>query len=61
MVKYDEKAKRGQTIRCESSPDKSSMKMSQKEAVVGPMLKGGAKDLSHSLKGASVVSPNDMK
>lgn len=54
--RYDEPAREGQTIRTESSPDKSSHKLDKNEQLFnyayGSDMGGGPQDVSHSLSGA---------
>jgi hypothetical protein len=54
--RYDESARNGQTIRTESSPDKSSHKLDKMETLgnyaYGSDIGGGPQDTSHSLSSA---------
>jgi len=52
-MRKNEKAHMGQTIRTETSPDRSSHKGKSDEALMGRSMRGGPTDLSHSLKGNS--------
>lgn len=57
-----EKAARGQTIRTETSPNRSSHKVNEKEALMGRGNTGGPNSVAHSLSGAGeVVTYNDKK
>ena len=59
-MKKEEKAHFGQSIRTESSPDRSSHKVKNDEALCGRSMPGGPTDVSHSLSGAgSVETYND--
>jgi hypothetical protein len=49
-MRKEESAHKGQKIRTESNPDKSSHKVNMNEALSGREMKGGPTDLSHSLK-----------
>jgi hypothetical protein len=51
-MRKNEKAARGQNIRTETSPDKSSYKMDNTKALMGKKCGGGPRDTSHSLSGA---------
>lgn len=53
MACVKEKAHFGQTIRTETSPDRSSHKVNAKEALEGRKMGGGPTDLSHSLTAGS--------
>ena len=60
--RMEEEAVRGQTIRTESSPDKSSYPNDKREALMGRKMGGGPTDVSHSLTGAGQVETyNDDK
>lgn len=60
-MRIDEKAIRGQKLRTETSPDKSSHMVDQKEALVGRKCGGGPTDVSHSLSGAGMVETYNDK
>lgn len=54
-MRNTEKAHRGQTIRTETGPDRSSHKMDSNEALMGRKTGGGPMDLSHSISGGDVA------
>lgn len=56
-----EKAARGQTMRTETGPDRSSHPCNDREAIMGRKMPGGATDVSHSLSGAGMVVTNNDK
>jgi hypothetical protein len=51
-MRKNEKAARGQNLRTETSPDRSSYKQNNNEALMGKKCKGGPRDVGHSLSGA---------
>jgi hypothetical protein len=59
--KMEEKAARGQSIRTETGPDRSSHKVNAREALMGREMTGGVTNLGHSISGANSVSMNDKK
>ena len=61
MGNYSDKAARGQTIRTECAPDRSSHPVNEREAIRGRKMAGGATDVSHSLSGAGMVVTNNDK
>lgn len=54
-MRKTEKAVRGQRIWSETSPDKSSYKQNNNEALMGKKCGGGPRDVGHSLSGGSTV------
>jgi hypothetical protein len=58
-MKKDESAARGQKIRTESAPDRSSEKRGIGESVFGRSMKGNGHDLSATLQGTGAY--NDKK
>lgn len=51
-MKKTEKAARGQTIRTETAPDRSSYKQNANEALMGKKMGGGPRNTGHSLSSA---------
>ena len=49
-MRKEEKAHYGQSIRTETSADRSSHKVSADESLMGRKMKGGPTDLSRSMK-----------
>jgi hypothetical protein len=54
-VKKVEKGANGTVIRTETSPDRSSYKQNNTEALMGKKCGGGPRDVSHSLSGAGMT------
>jgi len=54
-MRKNEKAARGQNLRTETAPDRSSLKQDDTEALMGKKCGGGPRDLSHSLMGNKSV------
>lgn len=48
-MRKDEAAVRGQKIRTESGPDRSSHSLNMNESIMGRKMGGGPNDMSHSL------------
>jgi len=58
---YDKSAARGQTIKCATGLDNSSLKVNDGEARMGREMGGGMNNLSHTLSGASAVQDTKGK
>jgi hypothetical protein len=56
-----EGAARGQTIRTETGPNRSSHKVNESEALAGRKMAGGPTDVGHSLTGAGEVNTYNNK
>lgn len=54
-MRKEESAVRGQKIRTETGPDRSSHKTDMNEAIMGRKMGGGPTDLSHSLSGGATT------
>ena len=63
MPRKTERAHMGQTIITESGADRSAAppKVDATEAILGKTKKGGPRDISHSVSGASTTDYGDRK